>query len=100
MYGGILRIIMHATNIKRRNALIFSRAKETGGEGHLRKIIARRARADQRWDAFVRAGGGQPRSNAVEGRSLDVNKCSWRRADPKGGELEEGNRAEKSGTVW
>jgi hypothetical protein len=66
--------------------------------------LARRVRTDQRWDAGVKDGGGQPGSNAKERRSLDVDKRSWGRGYPSMGlELdtssEEDNRGEKSGTV-
>jgi hypothetical protein len=66
--------------------------------------LARRVRTDQRWDAAVGAGGGQPGSGASEGRSLDVDqRFSCRTYMSMGVELdtnnEEDNRSERSGTV-
>jgi hypothetical protein len=37
-------------------------------------FVARKVRTDQRWDAGVGTGGGQPGSSAREGRSLHVDR--------------------------
>jgi hypothetical protein len=66
--------------------------------------LARRVRTDQRWDAGVEDGGGQPRSNAKKGRSLDVDQRSRCREDQSlGVELvtssEKDSRGDSIGTV-
>jgi hypothetical protein len=48
------------------------------------RLVARRVRAEQRWDAGVGAGDGQPGSNAKKGRSLAVDQPYASRAFPGG----------------
>jgi hypothetical protein len=40
-------------------------------------VVRRRVRADQRWDAGVGVGGGEPGNNARVWRSLDVDKHAY-----------------------
>jgi hypothetical protein len=55
-----------------------------GGWGHVphERVVARRVRPDQRWDAGVGARDGQPGSNAMTGRSLAVDRPCACRAFP------------------
>jgi hypothetical protein len=51
------------------------------GVGHVqhKRLIARRVRPEQRWEAGVGAGGGQPGSSARKGRSLAIDQpCASR----------------------
>jgi hypothetical protein len=54
------------------------------GVGHVPQkcLMARRIRPDQRWDAGVGAGGGQPGRSARKGRSLAVDQPCASRAFP------------------
>jgi hypothetical protein len=51
--------------------------------------MARRVRPDQRWEAGVGAGGGQPGSSDMKGRSLAVDQPCASRNFP-GGEARHG----------
>jgi hypothetical protein len=46
--------------------------------------MARRVRPDQKWEAGVGVGGGQPGSNAKKGRSLAVYQPCAIRTFPRG----------------
>jgi hypothetical protein len=61
------------------------------GVGHVlhKRLMARRVRPDQRWEAGVGAGGGQPGSSARKGRSLALNQPCASQAFP-GGEARQG----------
>jgi hypothetical protein len=48
------------------------------------RLMARRVRPDQRWEAGVGAGGGQPGSGARRGRSLAVDQPYASRTFPRG----------------
>jgi hypothetical protein len=52
--------------------------------GHVpqERLMARRVRPDQRWDAGVRAGGGKPDSSAMKGRSMAVDQPCVSRTFP------------------
>jgi hypothetical protein len=91
---------------------VFSRLKtlkyspdKAAGAVHVKYVLARRVRTDQRWDAGVGAGGGHPGSCAREGRSVNVGQRSRGRTYPSRGVgldtiHEKNSRGERSGTVW
>jgi hypothetical protein len=54
-----------------------------------KRLMARRVRPDQRWEAGVGACGSQPRSSARNGRSLAVDRSCASRNFP-GGEARHG----------
>jgi hypothetical protein len=95
MYIGLLKNILYNTGTKiSRSArpICFFGVKDYNihsyleGVGHAlhERLMARRVRPDERWEAGVGAGGGKPGSSARKGRSLAVDKPYASRSFPGG----------------